>query len=120
MTTLKEGRRREARLDAVFSTLSDPTRRQMIERLAGNPMSVTELAEPFPISLPGISKHLKVLERAGLVARIKKGRTHRVRLVGAPMKDAARWLERHRRFWEERLDALSAFLEPRAKGTTKR
>jgi len=101
-----------AALDATFGALADPTRRAIVAHLSRTPnSSVGELARPFAISLPAISKHLRVLEGAGLVARQKDGRVHRCRLVAAPMETAAEWIERHRRFWEGRLDALGRFLE---------
>src|SRR5262252_3816426 len=104
-----------AALDATFGALADPTRRAILAHLSRTPeSSVGELARPFAISLPAISKHLRVLEKAGLVARQKDGRIHRCRLVAAPMETAAGWIERHRRFWEERLDALERFLESNA------
>lgn len=99
-----------ASLDAVFSALSDPTRRGILDRLAEGETSVTRLAEPFDISLPAVSRHLKVLEAAGLVARTREGRVHRIRLVADPMLDALEWIARYGRFWERRLDSLDAFL----------
>jgi len=104
-----------AALDATFGALADPTRRAIVAHLARTPeSSVGELARPFAISLPAISKHLRVLEGAGLVTRRKDGRIHRCRLVAAPMETAAEWIERHRRFWEGRLDALERFLQSTA------
>ncbi|MGH7546897.1 MAG: ArsR/SmtB family transcription factor [Gemmatimonadales bacterium] len=97
-------------LDITFAALADPTRRAILARLAGRDASVTELARPFRISLPAVHKHLGVLERAGLIARQKHGRVRRCRLVARPMKSAARWIERYRRFWEQQLDALAAYL----------
>ncbi|HZI21881.1 MAG TPA: metalloregulator ArsR/SmtB family transcription factor, partial [Gemmatimonadales bacterium] len=109
---------RDAALDATFSALADPTRRAILARLATREASVTELARPFRISLPGVHKHLGVLERAGLVAHAKHGRVRRCRLVARPMKDAARWIERYRRFWEAQFDALAAYLaEPNEQET---
>ncbi|MGH7819030.1 MAG: ArsR/SmtB family transcription factor [Candidatus Binatia bacterium] len=99
-----------ASLDATFAALSDPTRRAILARLAGGESSVGELAAPFPMSLPAISKHLRVLERAGLVAREKQGRLQRCRLVPQPMVEAAGWIERYRRHWEQSLDALERYL----------
>jgi DNA-binding transcriptional ArsR family regulator len=101
----------EAALDATFSALSDPTRRAMLARLARGPSSVMGLAEPFNVSLPAISKHLRVLERAGLLRQKKDGRVRRCRLVARPMKEAVDWIERYRRFWEQRFDALAEYLE---------
>lgn len=97
-------------LDATFAALADPTRRAILARLARGEPSVTELAEPFEVTLPAISKHLRVLERAGLIIRQKKGRVHHFRLVARPMKDAAEWVASYRRFWEEQLDALTEYL----------
>src|SRR3989442_5406131 len=97
-------------LDATFAALADPTRRAILARLAGREASVSELARPFAISLPGVHKHLRVLERAGLVAHAKHGRVRRCRLVARPMKEAARWIERYRRYWEAEVDALAAYL----------
>jgi DNA-binding transcriptional ArsR family regulator len=98
------------RLDAVFGALSDPTRRAILARLARGEASVTALAEPFAISLPAISKHLKVLERAGLIGRGREAQSRPCRLEAAPLKDAAQWLEQYRRFWEESFDRLSDYL----------
>jgi DNA-binding transcriptional ArsR family regulator len=99
-----------AGLDAVFSALADPTRREILARLAEADASVTELADPFDMSLQAISRHVKVLEHAGLLAREREGRIHRIRLVADPMLDALEWMARYGRFWEERLDALEAFV----------
>ena len=97
------------RLDATFAALADPTRRAILARLASGEASVTELAEPFAMSQPAISKHLKVLERAGLISRGRDAQRRPCRLEPVPLADATEWLERYRRFWEgsfERLDAL--------------
>jgi DNA-binding transcriptional ArsR family regulator len=99
-----------APLDAVFAALADPTRREILARLAEGESSVTRLAEPFDISLPAVSRHLKVLEGAGLLAREKDGRVHRIRMVPDSMLDALEWMAHHGRFWEEQLDSLEAFL----------
>jgi DNA-binding transcriptional ArsR family regulator len=110
------------RLDMVFSALSDPTRRAILERLAHSQASVTELAAPFAMSLPAISKHLRILEHAGLIAREKEGRIHHMRLAAAAMKDAAEWLGHYRQFWEDQFDNLTVFLdnpsEEKQDGTT--
>ncbi|MFN8448740.1 MAG: metalloregulator ArsR/SmtB family transcription factor [Anaerolineae bacterium] len=100
-------------LDAVFSALADPTRRAILERLATGEASVTELAEPFAdeMSLPAISRHLRVLEAAGLIARAREGRVHRLRLRPAALKTAAEWLAYYRQFWDEQFDSLAEFLE---------
>ena len=97
-------------LDATFAALADPTRRAILARLAAGEASVTTLAEPFHVSLPAVSKHLRVLQRAGLLARKKQGRVHRCRLSPEPLKDAAEWVAFYRPFWEEQLDALARFL----------
>ena len=102
---------RHARLDATFAALSDPTRRAILERLGRGESSVTELARPFRISLPAVSKHVTVLELAGLVTRRRAGRVHRCRLAAGPMREAAAWIMTYRKFWERRLDALAEHLE---------
>jgi DNA-binding transcriptional ArsR family regulator len=99
-----------ADLDAVFAALADPTRRAILAQLATHEASVTELARPFHISLPGVHKHLRVLERAGLLGHAKQGRVRRCRLQARPMRNAARWIERYRRFWEHQFDALATYL----------
>ncbi|HEY1372899.1 MAG TPA: metalloregulator ArsR/SmtB family transcription factor [Candidatus Binatia bacterium] len=99
-----------AALDATFSALSDPTRRAMLARLARSDASVGELARPFNISLPAVSKHLRVLHGAGLVAREKRGRVHRLSLVPGPLEEAQAWIDRYRRFWEQQLAALADYL----------
>jgi len=99
-----------AALDTVYSALGDPTRRAILTRLADREYTVGELAEPFAVSRPAISKHLRVLERAGLVRRTRQGRLSRCRLEPKPLAAAAGWLEHYRRFWEERLERLDAFL----------
>jgi DNA-binding transcriptional ArsR family regulator len=98
-------------LDAIFGALSDPTRRAILARLAQGEATVSELAAPFNVSLPAVSKHLRVLESAGLLRREIDGRIHRCRLAPEPMKDAARWIEHYRVFWENQFDALAKFLE---------
>jgi DNA-binding transcriptional ArsR family regulator len=98
------------RLSATFAALADPTRRAILARLASGGASVTELAEPFAMSLPAISKHLKVLERAGLIARGREAQWRPCRLEAAPLKDAADWLEHYRRFWEQSFDRLEDYL----------
>ena len=105
------------RLSATFSALADPTRRAILTRLASGEASVTELAEPFAMSLPAVSKHLKVLERAGLVSRGREAQWRPRRLDGAPLKEAADWLEAYRRFWDGSFDRLDEYLrEMRAEG----
>jgi DNA-binding transcriptional ArsR family regulator len=98
-------------LDATFSALSDPTRRAILSRLAEGPASVTEIAAPFDISLPAVSKHLRVLEQAGLMRRQVEGRVHTCHLNAAPLREATGWLAAYRRFWEGQLDSLAQFLE---------
>jgi len=98
------------RLNATFAALADPTRRAILARLTLGEVTVTELAEPFDMSLPAVSKHLKVLERAGLIARGREAQWRPCRLEAGPMKDAAEWLERYRRFWEESFDRLDVYL----------
>jgi DNA-binding transcriptional ArsR family regulator len=99
------------RLSATFSALADPTRRAILTRLAAGETSVTELAEPFAMSLPAISKHLKVLERAGLIARGRSAQWRPCRLEAGPMKGAADWLEQYRSFWEASFDRLDDYLK---------
>ena len=98
-------------LDNVFSALADPTRRAILARLAEGESSVGELAEPFDISLPAISRHLRVLRNAGLVLRHKDGRVRRCALDAAPLKAASDWVETYRRFWDDQFDALAEYLE---------
>ena len=97
-------------LNTTFAALADPTRRAILARLASGEASVTELAEPFAMSLPAISKHLKVLERAGLIARGREAQWRPCRLEAAPLKQAADWLEHYRRFWDQSLDRLEDYL----------
>jgi len=113
------------RLDATFAALADPTRRAILARLASGAASVTELAEPFAISQPAVSKHLKVLEAAGLISRGRDAQRRPRRLEAMPLAEAAEWLERYRRFWEgsfRRLDAVLDELKAKEKkrGRTKR
>jgi DNA-binding transcriptional ArsR family regulator len=98
------------RLSATFAALADPTRRAILARLALGEASVNALAEPFDMSLPAVSKHLKVLERAGLIARGREAQWRPCRLKAAPLKDATDWLERYRRFWEQSFDRLDEYL----------
>ena len=105
------------RLDATFAALADPTRRAILARLASGEAAVTELARPFAMSLPAISKHLKVLERAGLIARGREAQWRPCRLEAGPLKDAADWLEHYRCFWEQSFDRLQDYLrELKARG----
>jgi DNA-binding transcriptional ArsR family regulator len=98
------------RLSTTFAALADPTRRAILARLALGETSVTELAKPFDMSAPAVSKHLKVLERAGLIARGREAQWRPARLEAGPLKDAAHWIEHYRRFWEERLNRLDDYL----------
>jgi DNA-binding transcriptional ArsR family regulator len=98
------------RLSATFAALADPTRRAILGRLARGEASVNELAAPFRISLPGISKHLKVLERAGLIARSREAQWRPCRLRAGPLRDVAGWVEHYRRFWDKTFDRLDDYL----------
>ena len=100
-----------AALDATFAALADPTRRAILARLARGRATVGELARPFEVSPPAISKHLRALEVAGLIAREKQGRVHHIRLVPRRLREAAEWIDHYERFWRGRLDALQAYLE---------
>jgi DNA-binding transcriptional ArsR family regulator len=97
-------------LDATFAALADPTRRAILARLASGEASVGELAGPFAMSLPAVSKHLKVLERAGLIARSRSAQWRPCRLEAGPLREAADWIEQYRRFWEESFARLDAYL----------
>jgi DNA-binding transcriptional ArsR family regulator len=108
-----------ARLSSTFAALANPTRRAILARLASGEASVTELAAPFAMSLPAISKHLKVLERAGLIARGREAQWRPCRLEAGPLKDAAEWLEHYRRFWEQSFDRLDEYLRELQKKETK-
>src|SRR5579871_6919700 len=112
-------------LSATFAALADPTRRAILARLVSGESSVTRLAEPFDMSLPAISKHLKVLERAGLIARGREAQWRPCRLEAGPLKDASKWIEHYRRFWEQSLDRLEVYLrevqkEPEKKNGRKK
>jgi DNA-binding transcriptional ArsR family regulator len=106
-------------LSATFSALADPTRRAILARLAKGQASVTELAQPFDMTLPAISKHLKVLERAGLVSRGREAQWRPCHLEAGRLKDVDDWVERYRRFWEARLDRLDSYLRELQKGDKK-
>ena len=97
-------------LDATFAALADPTRRAILARLITGEASVSELAEPFDMSLPAISKHLAVLERAGLVAKSREGQRKYCRITATPLRSATTWLDDYRRHWEANLDSLDAYL----------
>jgi DNA-binding transcriptional ArsR family regulator len=100
----------EATLDTTFSALSHPTRRAILARLADNEAAVLDLAEPFQISLPAILKHLKVLEQAGLITMQKRGRVRHCRIQALALQPAMEWLAYYQRFWDKRLDGLTAYL----------
>ena len=101
---------RSDRLDATFTALADPTRRAILARLADGETSVTELAAPFEMTLPAVTKHLKVLERAGLISRGRQAQWRPCRLEADPLRDVAQWVVQYRKFWDERLDRLETFL----------
>ena len=114
---------RSERLDATFAALADPTRRAILARLASGQASVKDLARPFAMSQPAISKHLKVLERAGLISRRREAQRRPSRIEAQPLAEASGWLEGYRRFWEgrfRRLDALLEELKAREKKSAKR
>ena len=100
----------EDQLSSTFAALADPTRRAILARLASGEASVTELADPFEMSLPAISKHLKVLERAGLIARSRDAQWRPCHLEAGPLKEVSDWVEHYRQFWEESFDRLEAYL----------
>ena len=106
----------EQRLDTTFQALADPTRRGMLANLALGEKSISELAQPFAMSFAGASKHVQVLEKAGLVARRRHGRTHVIKLEAKPLEEAERWLRQWEKFWNTRLDRLQALVE--SDGTT--
>ena len=99
------------RLSVTFGALADPTRRAILARLANGEATVTELAEPFQMSLPGVSKHLKVLETAGLIVKGRDAQWRPCRLEGKPLRDVAAWMETYRRFWDEGFDRLDDYLQ---------
>lgn len=113
------GERSSERLDALFVAMADPTRRAILGRLMASDARVTELASAFPISLNSTSKHIRMLERAGLVQRRVVGRDHFLSLDAAPMAEAAEWMEHYRRFWDARLAALDAFVTRKRKAGKK-
>jgi DNA-binding transcriptional ArsR family regulator len=98
-------------ISGVFAALADPTRRAILARLAVGEATVNELAEPFPISMQAVSKHLNVLERAGLITRTREAQWRRCRIQPAPLRDLAAWVEQYRRLWEERYDTLGGYLD---------
>jgi DNA-binding transcriptional ArsR family regulator len=99
------------RLTSTFAALADPTRRAILARLMSGQASVTELAEPFHMTMPAVSKHLKVLERAGLIARGREAQWRPCRLDGEPLRDVAEWMEPYRRFWDESFERLDDYLQ---------
>jgi DNA-binding transcriptional ArsR family regulator len=105
-------------LSVVFSALADPTRRAILARLADGPATVNDIAEPFDLTLPAISKHLKVLERAGLISRGRQAQWRPCRLEAEPLREATEWMNRYRQFWDPSLDKLDAHLKSLMKGTT--
>ena len=110
-------------LDELFGAIADPTRRAILDRLARGEARVTEVAADFPISLNSVSKHVRMLERAGLVRRTVRGREHLLALRPEPLDEAARWIEHHRRFWEDSLSRLDAFVQsgaPRKPAPTRK
>ena len=107
-------------LDAVFHALADPTRRAMLGRLAERELTIGELSTPFSMSFAGVSKHVRVLENAGLVTREIQGRTHLCRLQAARLAEAEAWLRRYERFWNEKLDTLESLLLAEAEAKTKK
>jgi DNA-binding transcriptional ArsR family regulator len=113
-----EARKRRGRLDAVFSALADPIRRAIVEHLMEGEATVSQLAEPFDVSLPAISRHLRVLDEAGLIARRKDGRVHHCRLAEDPLGDAIAWIVHYGAFWEERMDSLEG-LFAQSRGRTQ-
>jgi len=113
-------KRQEARLNATFAALADPTRRAIVERLSKGEALVGELAEPFEMSLPAVSKHLSVLEDARLIERRKDGRFRHCELKEEPMRDAIKWIATYGRFWDDQLDSLERFLRQSSSGRRRR
>ena len=108
------------RLNRTFAALADPTRRRLLQRLAAGDRCVTDLARPYAMSLPAVSKHLRVLEKAGLLRRRRYGRIHEMQLEAKPLKQAAQWVEEYRKFWEGSLDRLAQYLEKTNKAAGKK
>jgi len=108
-----------AELDRIFSALADPTRRAILRSLTRRPATINEIAEPFPVSLNAISKHVMVLERAGLLRREIKGRQHHCRIEARPLRQADAWMAHYRQFWDDRLDALAVYVEKKFKAAKK-
>ena len=107
-------------LNRTFAALADPTRRRILAQLARGNGCVTDLARPHAMSLPAVSKHLRVLEKAGLLRRRRYGRVHQLKLEAKPMQQAVRWIEEYRKFWEGSLDRLAAYLEETTKSAGKK
>jgi DNA-binding transcriptional ArsR family regulator len=107
-------------LDRTFAALADPTRRRILAHLARGDKRVTHLARPHAMSLPAVSKHLRVLEKAGLLRRRRYGRVHQIQLEAKPLKQAAQWVEEYRKFWEGSLDRLAAYLEKTNKASNRK
>lgn len=116
MLRLPGGKAGERRLDLIFRALGDRTRRKLLARLAEKPAMVTELAEPFAMSLPAVSRHIRVLEKAGLVSREVDGRVHHCSLQPAPLKNIEAWLAHYRNFWEGALESLARHVEDGSHG----
>src|SRR3984893_15735147 len=108
-----------AELDRVFSALADPTRRAILQSLTLRPATINEIAKPFPVSLNAISKHVMVLERAGLLRRGIKGRQHHCRIEPSPLRQADAWMAHYRQFWDDRLDALAVYVDKKFKAAKK-
>ena len=107
-------------LDRIFSALADPTRRAILRTLTRHPATITEIAEPFPVSLNAVSKHVMVLERAGLLRREIKGRQHYCWIEPRRLREAEEWFEYYRRFWEQRMDALHAYIARKSQRANRR
>lgn len=110
----------QEQLNSVFSAVADPTRRAILRALAKKPATITQIAKPFPVSLNAISKHVMVLEGAGLIRREIQGREHLCRLEPRPLRDATAWLDHYRQFWDVRLDALESYVARKEKGAIRK
>jgi DNA-binding transcriptional ArsR family regulator len=110
----------QEQLNSVFSAIADPTRRAILRALARKPATITQIAKPFPVSLNAISKHVMVLEGAGLIRREIQGREHLCSLEPRPLRDATAWLDHYRQFWDVRLDALESYVARKVKGATRK
>jgi DNA-binding transcriptional ArsR family regulator len=111
---------RSAELDRIFNALANPTRRAMLRGLTRRPATINEIARPFPISLNAVSKHVMVLERAGLLRREIKGREHHCWIEPRPLREAEEWIDQYRQFWEQRMDALEAYVARKYKASKRR